>query len=62
VESLVEELLHVARSLCRVAALRQGAGAIDEAACLVEQASDLLAERSKHLSRRPQRRPLEELQ
>jgi hypothetical protein len=29
---------------------------------LVEQASELLAERSNHLSRRSRRRPIEELQ
>jgi hypothetical protein len=62
VDPLAEELLQVAQSLCSVAALRGLSGAVDDAACLVEQASDLLVERSKRLSRRPGRSSLRGVQ
>jgi len=50
VEPLDEELLHVVRSLCDVAAAFLLLGAVDRAAYHLEQASDLLAERAKHLA------------
>jgi hypothetical protein len=62
VEPLDQELLAVAESLCEVAAAFLILGAVDRAACHLEQASDLLAERAVHLAVRRNRGELVELQ
>ena len=51
-EALDSELLDVARSLCDVAATCYLLGSVDKAACLLEQAADLLTERARQLTRR----------
>lgn len=47
VDSLDEELLHVAETLCGLAAAFLLVGQVDKAACHLEQASDLLEERAR---------------
>jgi hypothetical protein len=59
VEPLDEELLHVARSLCAVAAAYLILDAADKAACQLEQASDLLEERARVVARRERFKRLE---
>ena len=61
-EPLDEELLHVVRSLCEVAAAYLLLGAVSRAACHLEQASDLLAERAKYLAVRRTPRQFVEVQ
>jgi hypothetical protein len=53
-DDLDEELLHVAQSLCAVAATFLVLGAPNKAACQLEQACHLLEERAR-LARRRQR-------
>jgi hypothetical protein len=59
VEPLDEELLHVARDLCAIAAVYLILGAPDEAACQLEQAADLLEERARLAALRRIRRAVE---